>query len=98
MSEHKLRVSSKGQVVIPEEIRRKYKISSGTELLLKPLDDSRMIIEKVPKLSELFGFLGKAKATTILEKERETEVNAELERDEELRQPAARMKKQDQHR
>ena len=54
MAEHKLRVSSKGEIVIPEAIRIKYGVSSGTELLLKPLDENRLIIEKIPKLSALF--------------------------------------------
>ena len=85
MLEHKIRVSSKGQVVIPEEIRIKYKISTGTELTLKPLDENRLVIERVPKLSELFGFLGKTNATTFLERDRDAEVKSERERDEELR-------------
>jgi AbrB family looped-hinge helix DNA binding protein len=85
MLEHKVRVSSKGQVVIPQEIRKEYKISSGTELTLKPLDKNRIIIERVPKLSEFFGVLGSSKATEFLQKERDAESKAERERDEELR-------------
>lgn len=85
MPELKVRVSSKGQVVIPQEIRKKYKISSGTELTLRPLDKNRLIVERVPKLSELFGALGPVRATELLEKERDLEAKAERERDEELR-------------
>ncbi len=85
MEGHKIRVSSKGQVVIPEEIRKKYRINAGTELVLKPLDENRLIVEKVPRLSELFSFLGEAKTTNLLRKEREGEAKAERERDEELR-------------
>ena len=84
MDEHKIRVSSKGQVVIPEEIRKKYGITAGMELILKPLDKNRIIVEKVPRLSELFGFLGKAETRGVLEKEREEESNIERTRDEEL--------------
>ncbi len=54
MAEHKLRVSSKGEIVIPEAIRIKYGPPSGTELLLKPLDENRLIIEKIPKLPRTF--------------------------------------------
>lgn len=85
MSEHKIRVSSKGQVVIPEEIRKEYGIRTGSELTLKPLDENRLILEKVPKLSALFGFLGEAKTAKQLAKERERESKIERGRIEELR-------------
>ena len=85
MREHKIRVSTKGQVVIPEEIRKEYGIETGSELTLKPLDKNRLILEKVPKLSELFGFLGEADSIKVLAKERDREVRIERERDEELR-------------
>ena len=85
MPEHKIRVSSKGQVVIPEEIRKEYGIKTGSELTLKPLDETRLILEKVPKLSELFSFLGRVETAKLLTKERERESKIERERDEELR-------------
>jgi len=84
MQEHRVRVSSKGQVVIPQEIRNEYRISSGTELTLKPLDKNRIIIERVPKLSEYFGSLGSVRATDLLEEARRSELKIERERDEEL--------------
>jgi bifunctional DNA-binding transcriptional regulator/antitoxin component of YhaV-PrlF toxin-antitoxin module len=95
MSEHKVRVSSKGQVVIPQELRKEYKISIGTELTLKPLDKNRLIIERVPKLSEFFGVLGSSfkKASELLERERGFERKIELERDEELRLAIHKKKK-----
>lgn len=83
--QHKVRVSSKGQIVIPEELRKRYDITQGTELILEPVDERKMIVERVPKLSELFGFLGQAKTATLLAKEREKELKIERERDEELR-------------
>lgn len=92
MRDHKIRVSSKGQVVIPEDMRKEYGITTGSELILKPLDENRLILEKVPKLSDLFGFLGKANAAKLLAKERETELVAERERDEELRRVLKRAK------
>ncbi len=54
------------------------------ELILRPLDKNRLIVEKVPKLSELLGFLGKAETRIKLEKERKAEAKIERKRDEEL--------------
>ena len=71
--------------MIPEEIRRRYRITTGTELTLKPLDENRLIVEKIPHLSEFFGVLGKATTADLLEKEREKEGKSERERREELR-------------
>ena len=85
MQEHRLRVSTKGQVVIPEDIRKKYGITPGTELMLRPLDENRLVIEKVPKLSELFGVLGNFKTAEVLSKQREDELKIEHERNTELR-------------
>ena len=86
MSEDKCRVkvSSKGQIVIPSEIRDRYGFTKGTELIVKPLDENRLLLERVPRLSELFGFLGKAEASKVLLEDREREVYAENERREEL--------------
>lgn len=85
ITEHKVKMSSKGQIVIPGEIREKYGYRKGTELILKPLDENRILLERVPKLSEFFGFLGNIEAAKILLKEREREVRVEKERHEELR-------------
>jgi len=84
MQEHKLRVSTKGQVVIPEDIRKKYNITPGTELTIRPLDETKLIIERVPKLSELFGLLGNVATSDILNKLRKDESKVERERQEEL--------------
>jgi len=35
------------------------------EVVIKPLDDTRLIIERAPRLSGLFGFLGEIEATKI---------------------------------
>ena len=82
---HKVKVSSKGQIVIPSEIRDKYGYTKGTELIVKPLDENRLLLERVPRLSELFGFLGEAKVSRVLLEAREREACAEDERREELR-------------
>jgi len=81
---HKIKMSSKGQIVIPGEIREKYGYKKGTELIVTPLDENRILLERVPKLSEFFGFLGNVEASKILLREREREVWAEMERRKEL--------------
>lgn len=83
-SEYRVKVSSKGQVVIPGEIRGKYGYTKGTELIVRALDENRLLLERVPRLSELFGFLGKAKVSKVLLETREREVHVENERREEL--------------
>jgi len=80
----KVKVSSKGQIVIPGEIREKYGYERGTELIVTPLDENRILLERVPKLSKFFGFLGGVEASKILLMEREREVRAEVERRKEL--------------
>jgi len=81
---HKIKMSSKGQIVIPGEIREKYGYEKGTELIVTPLDENRILLERVPKLSEFFGFLGSVEASKVLLREREREVRAEMERRKEL--------------
>jgi len=81
---HKTKISSKGQIVIPGEIRDKYGYTKGTELIVTPLDENRLMLERVPKLSKLFGFLGNVEASKVLLMERDREVRAEKERREEL--------------
>lgn len=81
----KTKVSAKGQVVIPKELREKYGYDMGDELTLTPLDENRILLEKTPRLSELFGFLGNAEASRILLKNREEETSAEVERKTELK-------------
>jgi len=80
----RVKVSSKGQIVIPGEIREKYGYKKGTELIVTPLDENRILLERVPKLSEFFGFLGSVEASKVLLMEREREVRAEMERRREL--------------
>lgn len=77
-------MSVKGQVVIPKDLRDKYGYEKGTELTLVPLDENRLLLERVPKLSEIFGFLGGARASKVLLRHREEEVSAEVERRAEL--------------
>ena len=80
ISEYRVRVLSKGRIIIPKDVRKKYSIAPGTILNLSPCGDNRLILEKVPKLSELFGILGNVKTSDILHEERDEEVRSERER------------------
>ena len=83
-SRYKIKVSSKGQIVIPSEIRDNYGFAKGTELVVTMLDENRLLLERVPKLSDLFGFLGNVEASRSLLADREREVKVEKERREEI--------------
>lgn len=79
-SRYKIKVSSKGQIVIPSEIRDNYGFAKGTELVVTMLDENRLLLERVPKLSDLFGFLGNVEASRSLLADREREAKVEEER------------------
>lgn len=83
-SRYKIKVSSKGQIVIPSEIRDNYGYAKGTELVVTMLDENRLLLERVPKLSDLFGFLGNVEASRSLLADREREAKVEKERREEI--------------
>ncbi|MEM2959845.1 MAG: AbrB/MazE/SpoVT family DNA-binding domain-containing protein [Candidatus Jordarchaeaceae archaeon] len=80
---YKTKISSKGQIVIPKEIREKYGYREGVEVTLKPIDETKLLIERSPRLSELSGYLGEAKAAETLQREREKELNSEVEKERE---------------
>jgi len=54
---YRTRISSRGRVVIPREVRDKYGYRAGAELIIRPVGRGRLILERVPWLSELLGFL-----------------------------------------
>ncbi|MEM1659012.1 MAG: AbrB/MazE/SpoVT family DNA-binding domain-containing protein [Candidatus Jordarchaeales archaeon] len=84
--EYKAKISRKGQVVIPKEIREKYGYREGVEVTFRPIDETRLLIERTPRISELFGFLEGAEATKVLLEEREKELKGggEDQREKEL--------------
>lgn len=47
-----IKTSSRGQIVIPEEIRKRHKIKEGTKLVLFE-DGDRLILEKEANVEEL---------------------------------------------
>ena len=62
-----IKTSSRGQIVIPEEVRKRHKIKEGTKLVLLE-DDDRIILEK----EEVFEALVKRKMHVLGQKEAET--------------------------
>jgi len=76
----KVRISSKGQIVIPKEIRELYGFKVGEEVIIRPESETRIILERIPKLSEFFGILGDARLSDILLEERRKELEVEEER------------------
>lgn len=63
LMEYKAKISSKGQIVIPKDIRERYGYRKGVEVTFKPIDNTKLLIERSPRLSELFGYLGEAEAS-----------------------------------
>lgn len=55
-------VSSKGQVVIPEEIRKRHRIKKGTKFILVE-DDGRLILQKEEVVNKLLKKMIKATET-----------------------------------
>jgi len=82
--EFRTKVSTKGQIVIPKELRERYGYREGVEVILKPLNETTLLLERAPRLTELFGFLGEVEASKILIEERSREVKTERGRREEL--------------
>jgi AbrB family looped-hinge helix DNA binding protein len=52
-------VSSKGQITLPAQVRRKLRIKPNDRVTIDAVDDA-IVIKRAPDLFELKGFLGKA--------------------------------------
>lgn len=51
-------VSSKGQVTLPAQVRKKLRIAPNDRVTIEAVDDT-IVIRRAPDLFELKGFLGK---------------------------------------
>jgi AbrB family looped-hinge helix DNA binding protein len=74
------KVSEKGQIIIPVELRRKYEIAAGTELELMDIGGEIVIIPLTIKnpIDEAKGFLKGGKSTReLLKTAREEELRHE---------------------
>lgn len=47
-----VKVSSKGQIVIPADMRKDLKMQTGDELIFIKNDDGKYVLEKLPTISE----------------------------------------------
>jgi AbrB family looped-hinge helix DNA binding protein len=52
-------ISSKGQITLPAQMRKKLNLEPNDRLILETIDDT-IVIKKAPDLFELEGFLGKS--------------------------------------
>ncbi|HWP91032.1 MAG TPA: AbrB/MazE/SpoVT family DNA-binding domain-containing protein [Thermodesulfobacteriota bacterium] len=70
-----VKVSSKGQVVIPNEIREKMKIKAGVFLEFRQIDDKRLEVTVIKDpVEELHGILKGTNALQELEEEHRKEI------------------------
>ncbi|OHE54630.1 MAG: hypothetical protein A3K61_02600 [Thaumarchaeota archaeon RBG_16_49_8] len=54
MTAHVVKVTRRGQTTIPKELREKYGIKEGDDLMIEDID-GRLVIRRVPKLQDLAG-------------------------------------------
>lgn len=54
MTAHVVKVTRRGQTTIPQELREKYGIKEGDDLMIEDID-GRLVIRRVPKLQDLAG-------------------------------------------
>lgn len=60
----RVKVSAKGQVVIPKTIRRAYHLNEGTEILFIPVEEG-VLIKPVEKVLGLRGLLAELKVDPL---------------------------------
>lgn len=72
-------VSTKGQIIIPAEIRKRYNIKQGDRLVLREIDGKLVLVPLGEKpLAGLYGALrGKTSLTLALAKEHAAEIAKE---------------------
>ena len=72
------KVSSKGQVVIPNPIRKKMNIKEGTIIEFKEIDNKRMEITLLPDpIEELEGILKGVNLTKLLQRDHKEEIQSD---------------------
>ena len=54
MTAHVVKVTRRGQTTIPQELREKYGIKEGDDLMIEDID-GRLVIRRIPKLQDLAG-------------------------------------------
>ena len=54
MTAHVVKVTRRGQTTIPQELREKYGIKEGDDLMIEDID-GRIVIRRIPKLQDLAG-------------------------------------------
>ncbi|MCA9992700.1 MAG: AbrB/MazE/SpoVT family DNA-binding domain-containing protein [Ardenticatenaceae bacterium] len=74
-----VKLSSKGQLVIPKEIRSRLRLDAGTRLHIRTTADGNILLEPVPHnvLDLLFGKFADADLLTDLEREHQQEMEDE---------------------
>jgi AbrB family looped-hinge helix DNA binding protein len=77
MKEETVRVSSKGQIVIPTDLREKLNIDKGRKMILVE-KDGVIIMKPIRKLSELKGILRTRESVKEIIKELRAEWDTEL--------------------
>jgi AbrB family looped-hinge helix DNA binding protein len=76
----KVKTSSKGQIVIPKEIREKLGIKPGTILNIKA-DDKRVILELAPEAPDVFVEAGEVAEENLREAKESSDKAEKLLRD-----------------
>jgi bifunctional DNA-binding transcriptional regulator/antitoxin component of YhaV-PrlF toxin-antitoxin module len=69
-----MQVRDRGQITLPQQIRSAYRLTTGSELLVTPIDDERFEVRVIPtglSLSELIAKYADEDEAPDLEAERE---------------------------
>ncbi len=63
---HFAKVTSKGQITIPKEVRDSLGLNKGTTVIVIEKDGEAILRPKTGRISDLAGFLGKPPSQTML--------------------------------
>lgn len=59
-------ISTKNQVVIPKEARRKMKLTGGDSLMVEEVTEDRLVLKKVPSYYDLIGTIERLDEDPVL--------------------------------